>query len=447
MSSTRRPRPHPVLATLTTLVTLLALFTAACGVSDDSVAMGGSGSSDGTQPIDPPPTTAPPTTQDPLDDGERLELVAADVEDYWDEALEDVYDTDYEPLDPDRIVAATSDDTDLPTCDGEEITYDLVEGNAFAAPCPEGIVVVWDDEELIPALDDRFGPVAAAVVVAHEWGHVAQFQAGVESSDVIIEQQADCFAGAWLADFLEDPGSLDEVAEANPLDASLSSVIEFRDAVGSSPNEPGAHGLGFDRVRAFQEGFDRSAEYCAGYPDNPPPLVQMPFETPQDLDNEGNLPLEVLVPAVVEDLNIFFEDKVDGFEGASAEDVLAEDETVELLEDLSGRIGDNAAGLVLGLIWSEFAQKAVGADEGRDEEGLLPQQACLTGGWMASVFLEGGTSERELSLSPGDLDEAILALIDLRQANEDNRDGAVFELVASLRQGVVDGFDSCGLER
>jgi predicted metalloprotease len=438
-----------VRATVITIATLVGLLTTACGVSDDSLAIGGSGSgTDGTQPIEPPSTTAPPTTQDPLDDDERLEAVAADVEDYWSETLDDVYGTEYEPLDPDRIVPATSDDTDLPTCDGVEITYEDVEGNAFAAPCPEGIVIMWDNEELIPELDDRFGPVASAVVVAHEWGHVAQFQAGVEASDVIIEQQADCFAGAWLADLLESPGSLDGLAEANPLDSSLSSVIAFRDAVGSSPTDPGAHGAGFDRVRAFQEGFDRGAEYCSGYPDNPPPLVQMPFEIgSEDEKRGGDLPLDELVTLVVDDLNVFFEDRVDGFEGASAEDVLAEDETAELLEDLHGRIGDNAAGLVLGLIWSEFAQDAAGADKDRDEEGQFLQQACLTGGWMASVFLEGGQAQgRDLTLSPGDLDEALLALIDLGGASEDVEDGAVFELVASLRQGVVDGFDSCGLE-
>jgi hypothetical protein len=150
--------------------------------------------------------------------------------------------------------------------------------------------------------------------------------------------------------------------------------------------------------------------------------VQVPFETSGDEATGGDLPLDELVPAVVEDLNVFFEAKVDGFEGASAEDVLSEDETAQLLEDMSDRIGDNAAGLVLGLIWSEFAQKAAGADKGRDEEGQFLQQACLTGGWLASVFLEGGqTEERQLTLSPGDLDEAILGLIDLGGANENSR--------------------------
>ncbi len=428
------------------VLVVVAGLLAGCGIDRAAVSTGA-----GRRPAGPgqiePPTTTPTTAEPPIDD-EDLRAVAADVEAFWEDTLPDVYGLEYEPVDPDRIIAATPD-TDLPTCDGEQITYDDVEGNAFAAPCPEGELVVWDDAGLIPDLDERFGPVAAAVVLAHEWGHIAQFQGGVDVPDVIAEQQADCFAGAWLADLLDDPGSLDQLAGSNPLDASLSSVVEFRDDPGSSADDPGAHGSGFDRVRALQEGFDRGADYCARYADSPPPIVELPFTSEEDLANNGNLPLEELVPLVVEDLNAFYGRVVDQFSGATAEDVFGDEDTSALLTDLSDRIGDSAAGLVLGMIWASFAQEQVGADEGRDETGQLLQQACMSGGWLASAFNEGGTEDRPLSLSPGDLDEAILALIDLggSAGSSGGDEGAAFELVASLRQGVVEGFDSCGLDR
>ena len=50
--------------------------------------------------------------------------------------------------------------------------------------------------------------------------------------------------------------------------------------------------------------------------------------------------------------------------------------------------------------------------------------------------------------SPGDIDEAIIGLIDLGtpEGTDSTTDGGLFELVASLRQGITEGFDSCGLE-
>ena len=52
-----------------------------------------------------------------------------------------------------------------------------------------------------------------------------------------------------------------------------------------------------------------------------------------------------------------------------------------------------------------------------------------------------------LTFSPGDIDEAITSLIDLGTPKDigATTDGGLFRLVASLRSGVVDGFDSCGL--
>ncbi|MEJ7583228.1 MAG: hypothetical protein WKF43_03900 [Acidimicrobiales bacterium] len=437
------------------LVSVVALVVAACGIDADSVATSGPVSVE-SGPVQPQDTqidtpTTRPTTTIPAITEDGLQVVAADLQEFWADTFPDLFGGEYEPVADNRIIAAVPG-VEIPPCEGERISYDDVVGNAFAANCSEGPLVVWDEEQLITELDRRFGPVAAAIVLAHEWGHIAQFQGGVvDLPTVISEQQADCFAGSWLADTLDDPDDLDELENANPLDASLSSIIEFRDAAGSDPNDSRAHGSGFDRVRALQEGFDRGAAFCAGYAENFPSLTEIPFTSPQDAATGGNLPLDELVDLAVADLNIFYGREVDGFEGATAEDVLADEETVALLQDLSDKIGDAAAGLVLGMVWATFAQRQVGADEDRNEVGQVLQQACLSGGWLRTLLeKDDADTERQLELSPGDLDESILALIELAEVEEgfqDAEDSGVFELVADLRQGVTEGFDSCGLRR
>jgi hypothetical protein len=141
------------------LVTV-GMLGAACGVEVES-AGGGGGSQTGPGGSREgggvkPPSTAPPAAEEPMEP-EDLRTVAEDVQAYWEETFPELYDEPYEPVEEDRIVAADSS-TQLPVCQGQEAGYDEVQGNAFAAPCAEGILVAWDAEELIPSLDERFGP-------------------------------------------------------------------------------------------------------------------------------------------------------------------------------------------------------------------------------------------------------------------------------------------------
>jgi predicted metalloprotease len=425
---------------------LLALVTAACGIDSDKVA-GGDGLTvdNGTSK-----STIPPL------DASDLRNVAENIQQFWTTTLPKLYGQQYQRIPKSRIIAGTPD-TDFPSCRGRRLTFQDVKGNAFAAPCkPEGITVVWDDQGLIPSLSKRFGAVAPAIVLAHEWGHVAQFQVGTDEPSIIMEQQADCFAGSWLHALIKDPGGLSELTTESPLDTSLKTIIEVRDEPGSSTQEQTAHGSGFDRVRALQEGFERGAAFCAQYPTKPPHLIDLQFSSEAELETGGNLPLDdpsdpenSLLPLVVQDLNDFYGREVPGFKGSSVEAVRENDDAMSQLEDLHDRVGDNGAGLLLGLIWARFAQQQTGSNKGRDEFGQQLQQACLTGGWMDDI-LSRDPDTAKLSLSPGDVDEAIIALIDLgtpKGVHSESTDGGLFRLVSSLRQGVVQGFDSCGLKK
>src|SRR5215210_6502426 len=69
------------------------------------------------------------------------------VEQFWSARLPELYDRPYRRLDQERIVGFTRGQWGLLTCGGEALAYGDVAGNAFAAPCPEGITVAWDAAE------------------------------------------------------------------------------------------------------------------------------------------------------------------------------------------------------------------------------------------------------------------------------------------------------------
>ena len=76
--------------------------------------------------------------------------------------------------------------------------YADVRGNAFY--CVKSNFIAYDDVALMPRLAETFGTFSVALVLAHEWGHAIQDRAGNDGEQTVyLEQQADCFAGAFLA--------------------------------------------------------------------------------------------------------------------------------------------------------------------------------------------------------------------------------------------------------
>ena len=102
---------------------------------------------------------------------------------------------------------------------------------------------------------------------------------------------------------------------------------------------------------------------------------------------------------------------------------------------------------ILGLTWAEAAQEAV--DEDTEGEGPFLQRACLVGTWLGDILRDqrDGTVERPsgVSLSPGDLDEAILTFL---RISEDamSEGGMAFEVALTMRQGVFGDFEDCRLD-
>jgi predicted metalloprotease len=95
-------------------------------------------------------------------------------------------------------------------------------------------------------------------VLAHEFGHAMQARlADQEAPGILNELQADCFAGAWSRD-TQEAGLLSE----GDLDEATLAVFSARDVPGTDFTDPAAHGNGFERTRAFTDGYDEGPQAC-----------------------------------------------------------------------------------------------------------------------------------------------------------------------------------------
>lgn len=442
---------------------------------------------------DPPPTAdgdERASTRDADDEGamldevtgyeESIELAVADVEDFWESELVSVYGIEYDPIDPDDIVPGEPG-ADIPDCGGFEVTYAEVEQNAFY--CPDADYITYDDADLFPELFDEYGTAGMAVVLAHEWGHRAQSEASLfddlATPTLTFELQADCFAGAWVARVhLGESDTFELLPGA--LEAALGSLLEFRDPVGSSPDDPLAHGSGFDRASAFQDGFEAGVRLCSTYVADPPPTTLLDFLDAEDLANEGNLDLPDAIQLARESLNLYWGGLGIGFlpiedlEPFDVDDANLPEcgRRLDEPDELEGRVfycpddrfvawdedvlddahddGDFSVVTLLALEWSRAVLDAEGADLDSDDAALVAD--CLTGSYAGALLREEVFTvdpvtgeENGYFLSPGDLDEAMTTLLVPAESDreiDDDPDRA-FVRIQAFRTGFFDGAGAC----
>ena len=79
---------------------------------------------------------------------------------------------------------------------------------------------------------------------------------------ILLETMADCYAGvAFAQPALQAVGGL--APDARVADDALLALVGFGDPPGVEPGDDSAHGDGFDRISAFQDGFRDGAARCA----------------------------------------------------------------------------------------------------------------------------------------------------------------------------------------
>lgn len=457
-----------------TLLTFALALTAACAQESSSNPFAVA-TEDRRQPDEP-------ETPDGVD--AVVDAALNDVEAFWEETYPEVYDDSFEPA---AELHPYGPDSGPVPCGEPPLTYEEVQANAFY--CPEEDMIAWDQVGLIPALSEDFGDFVIGIVFAHEYGHAIQapFRANVVGDTIMTELQSDCFSGAWTS-WIADGNSNEFSVGVEELNRSVAGMLAISDAPGTSADDPWAHGSGFDRIRAFQDGYQNGAESCAEYPDRDLQVVEIPFSTDSEFATGGNMPPDELLPALERNLNVYYErlfeerfeptwepielilpdpdqDEItcDGetFSGEDLEvaagfcaDEQAAVMSLDLVEQLN-QIGDFAIGAELARLYAQAMQYQLGVDD-EDSKALNLQADCLVGvhafanfpnGQGSSVFADAvgddpDSREYLLFLSPGDLDEAVMGFLTFDEAATDEM-GTVFERTAALRGGFDGGLDTC----
>ena len=412
------------------------------------------------------------------DDDHRAFLLDAivSIEEYWADTYPRVYDGDYRPLSG-RVHGHRPDNDDpLPSgCDFDG-DYADVEENAFY--CADGDFIVFDDEVLMPTFADEFGVAVVGVVMAHEWGHVIQSPVRNDilysSRATTLELQADCFAGAWTA-YARANGVGGRPFTDRDVTASLLGLVQLGDRPGDRPTDESAHGSAFDRVSAFQDGFLGGAEPCVDYEWSEPIPLQFGF-TVEELNrpNPSDFPFDdEMFALLTDDLDLFWTTVVSS-RWTTPDVVLDEGETtcdsmvastlgirvcpddrlvlvdVDVMRDVYVEMpGDFAVGYLLAVGFADLVQTSF--DLAIEGEGRHLLNDCLAGAWSGDILpinsdplVPPSETAPRVSLSPGDLDEAIRTMIAIGDSGADvNERGSPFEKVDAYRQGVFFGVDAC----
>ena len=460
-------------------IVLIMALVAACSGGDSKNTSSSSSSQSSSEPGEKIVVSKLKVSKDkpeqPSDD-EIITRSVDDVQKFWTDAYPDIYTEPYKPLEGGLYPYTPSDLP--PSCGGTgTATYDEVAENAFY--CPIGDFVAWDTANLTDNLLEQFGPFTLGIVVAHEIGHAIQERHGILNPPKFItfltEQQADCFAGAytaWVADGNSDLWEL----RLSDLDQALGGFLQIRDPVGTDTvNDAAAHGSAFQRINAFKDGIDEGVQRCTTYEDGNITFVPEVFTDETDLANQGNLPLDQLEPAVIANLDAFwslaFQDtgttwpaaRVNPFDpdggvscgpdSATGDDAVAlifycvDDDTMNwdegvLMPYVWENIGDLANAVLISNLFSVRAQHLAGLQSDSLEANL--QADCFTGVWVGTT----ATAElsNDLTLSPGDLDEAVASFLQFSDTADDieagtGTTGSAFQRLDAFRAGFRTTYD------
>ncbi len=390
----------------------------------------------------------------------------ADIQSYWSDAMPAVYGRKYAAI-PDTRIYPYSAANPPPACGGRGHTpYEEVAGNAFY--CDEGDFIAYDEQKLIPQLRRQFGDFAVGLVLAHEWGHAVQTRVHFSTrASVYVELQADCFAGAWAQHVANGDGTSLRLSNED-LDHALAGFLELRDPSGVDGGDAGAHGNAFDRVGAFQDGIEGGARACRNYATNPPEVTESGFTSYADAEVNGDLPLDEVLPMLKTSLDDFWGTTFSDYESApkltattgtptcgsgSDRGVLTDsvlycsatntiNYSTQTLNRAEKTIGDLGAGVFVAAAWSSAVQHQIGVKIGTAHARASAE--CLTGAWAGGV--ESGSAgtkkSRDLSFSPGDLDEVVATFVATDGTSSVDR-GSVFTRVTLFRTGFEHGADAC----
>ena len=465
------------------LVVLLVL--AACSSGGGQAARNSKSSSSDASTTDENAAVPGKTTFGPDDDDVIIKKAVDDVQSFYEQEFPKLYGTPFAPLTGGLFPYGPDDPP--PKCGGVgKSDYREVAQNAFY--CPQGDFMAWDTVNLTNDLLDNFGPYTLAIVVAHELGHAIQERHGILDGRFITfvtEQQADCFAGAYTQ-HVQQGGSKAFKVTLTDLDNAIGGFLLIRDPVGTdSVNDTSAHGSAFQRINAFEDGLQGGTAKCKTYEDETFNFVPEVFD-PGSLDQarQGNLPFPQVEPLVIANLEGFWTTawsavkrqaatkwtpaKINAFDPAQGvtcgQDTKKGDAAVGIAfycadndtlnwdeKDLMPavyKLGDLAEAVIIANEYSERAQNIGGLSTGTPDARL--QTDCFTGVWVATTKTgevnKTLPADAQLQLSPGDLDEAVSAFIQLSKLSAEQGGGSIegsaFQHVDAFRSGFFEAFNN-----
>ncbi len=343
----------------------------------------------------------------------------ADLQDFWTRELDRNGGPGFVPPAGGYVSMDSTAATGSALCIGQPAQ---VAGNTFY--CPQGDGIVFDSSSLVPVLLGRYGAAGLAASFAHEFGHAVQARIGPTPRErqqdpdrypsILIEAQADCDAGAFLAS--ASTGGTERVhIPPRSLLRAIGPLLDFRDPATLPPTAATAHGLGLDRLSFVLAGFRGGTAACRAM-------------TADDLTvTLGRSGVTTSPPSTLARYPT----------AAAAQQAAAT--SVEDFADRQGLLGTRAraavpADLQVAEPLGQFAAgAAVALATGREVTGSPSGAACFTGAWTASVFGHAGADQ--LGSWPTDADEAM----DLIRS----RPGAQFDDLAAFADGFHQGWDAC----
>jgi predicted metalloprotease len=198
-------------------------------------------------------------------DGGAVDNLAAsavsDLEEFWAGSYAEAFQGEFQPVR--ALISWDAQSFDTRFCGME--TYGLVN----AAFCKPDRTIGWDRGMLMPGLRRHNGDMGAVMVLAHEYGHAIQQQAGLANRStptLVTEQQADCLAGTYMRWVAQGDSPRFTLSTADGLNNLLAAVIAFRDPLlteAEAQRGIDEHGSAFERISAFQFGFTDGPAACA----------------------------------------------------------------------------------------------------------------------------------------------------------------------------------------
>lgn len=438
------------------------------------------------------PTEVRPVTNSDGGEIDRLAALAmADIEEFWARAygpplsgkftpVADLFSWDSTDQNPNGKFcgAETADYVNAAMCYGESdnCTTDGVCSSSYNT-------IGWDRAVMLPSEQRAFGDSAVAIAtLGHEVGHAIQYVMSdlKPRRSIVAEQQADCFSGVYARWVTDGKSPRFTLNTGEGLDKVVADVLGVGDPVATEEDRRqgmgvGEHGSAFERVSAFEMGFNDGTAACAGIDENE--ISQRRGGLPLALQSgeSGENPVtEKSVATLVEGLDTIFtstEPPALSFDQPSCPGVTDVVPAVycpsnntlyanppglaRLSTSISGeagyklnylpQFGDYTAYSVLVSRYTLAVQHRQGLTLTGEQAGL--RSACLTGVATARlaepVPVSGGQT---IKLTAGDLDEAVAGvLVNGLLAADVNGDFAPkgFARVAAFRAGVLGDEKTC----